>query len=99
MSTEIEHATKADPVTEDNEEIRVDVTTVAGEEPQPLPEYDLEQGLTQAQIEKQRHIWGFNEIEEKKQTIWKRILKYFYSPISLLMELAAILAGLVQAWV
>jgi len=88
----------SNPPTEEKE-IHVEVEPSEATQEESLPEHNLESGLTDAQAEAQLKTWGYNEIPEKKRKLWKRVVAYFYSPMSLLMELAGLLAGLVQSWV
>ena len=55
-----------------------------------------EQGLTDAEISEKRKKYGYNEIVEKKKNPLLRLLGYFWGPIPLMIEAAAILSLLIH---
>lgn len=59
---------------------------------------DPEKGLSEEQIQKRHDQFGFNEIEEKEESVWERILRRFWGPIPWMIEMAAILSAVVQKW-
>jgi len=59
---------------------------------------EREKGLSEEQVNKRRDQFGFNEIEEKEESIWHRILRRFWGPIPWMIEIAAILSAVVQKW-
>ncbi len=56
-------------------------------------------GLTQKEVEQKRKHYGFNEIVEKTESNFKKILKKFWGPIPWMIEIAAILSFILQDWV
>lgn len=56
------------------------------------------QGLTTAQVRQRQQQYGLNELQEKKTSPLLRLLGYFWGPIPWMIEIAAILSGLVQHW-
>lgn len=59
---------------------------------------DSQRGLTAAEVEERRSRQGFNEIEEKRESLWHRVLRRFWGPIPWMIEAAAILSAVVQKW-
>jgi H+-transporting ATPase len=55
-------------------------------------------GLTQAEAQKRLTKYGPNEIEEKKTNLILKFLSYFWGPIPWMIEIAAILSGVVRHW-
>ena len=41
---------------------------------------------------------GYNEIEEKEEPLWHRVFRRFWGPIPWMIEIAALLSGLVRKW-
>jgi len=58
----------------------------------------VERGLARAQIEAVRARFGFNEIEEREEPLWHRILRRFWGPIPWMIEAAAVLSAVVGKW-
>lgn len=58
-----------------------------------------EDGLEEADAEKRLIIYGRNEIIEKKVKPFIKFLRYFWNPISWMIETAAILSAIIQHWV
>ncbi len=56
------------------------------------------QGLSSAQVEERIKQYGLNELQEKKTSPLLRLLGYFWGPIPWMIEIAAILSGVVQHW-
>ncbi|MFH0927059.1 MAG: plasma-membrane proton-efflux P-type ATPase [Candidatus Micrarchaeota archaeon] len=50
------------------------------------------EGLSQAEAKKRLEIYGQNKIEEKKQSIFQKIAHHFFSPMSIIILIAAILS-------
>ena len=42
--------------------------------------------------------YGFNEIVEKEEPLWRRIFRRFWGPIPWMIEIAALLSALAQKW-
>lgn len=59
---------------------------------------NLEKGLSESESKKRLLKYGSNEIKEKEESLFKRILKRFYGPIPFMIEAAAFLSGLVGKW-
>lgn len=59
---------------------------------------DPEKGLDVQVVKERQQEFGFNEIEEKEESIWHRILRRFWGPIPWMIEFAAILSAIVQKW-
>jgi len=56
------------------------------------------QGLSSAQAEERLQQYGPNALQEKKTSPLLRLLSYFWGPIPWMIEVAAILSGVVQHW-
>ena len=56
------------------------------------------EGLTQAEASKRLEQDGFNEIQEREETLWHRIFRRFWGPIPWMIETAALLSALVHKW-
>jgi len=61
-------------------------------------EVDPKQGLSAAEVSRRQEQFGFNEVKEKEESIWQRILRRFWGPIPWMIEIAAILSAVVQKW-
>ena len=59
---------------------------------------DAGQGLNVAEVAKRLAQYGYNEIEEKEESLWHRIFRRFWGPIPWMIEVAAILSAIVQKW-
>ncbi len=59
---------------------------------------DIKKGLSQEEAKKRLEKYGPNEIPEKEEPLWHRILRRFWGPIPWMIETAAILAALVKHW-
>ncbi len=59
---------------------------------------DAEHGLSGGEAVKRITHYGYNEIEEKGEPLWHRILRRFWGPIPWMIETAAALSALVQKW-
>ncbi len=55
-----------------------------------------DKGLSSSEVEKRLEQYGKNVIEEKKESIFHRIFKYFWGPIPWMIEVAAILSIIVE---
>ena len=55
-------------------------------------------GLSQADVERYRQQYGFNELPEEKQNPVLKFLSYFWGPIPWMIEFAAILSAVVKHW-
>ncbi len=59
---------------------------------------DAESGLTEAEATVRRAQYGYNEIEEREEPLWYRILRRFWGPIPWMIEVAALLSAIVRKW-
>ena len=59
---------------------------------------DLKTGLSHDDVEERLKRYGENSLSEKKESIWKKLLMFFWGPIPWMMEIAAILSGVLQRW-
>jgi H+-transporting ATPase len=57
------------------------------------------QGLTSAEVERRLALYGPNSLEEKKVNPILKFLSYFWGPIPWMIEVAAVLSGIVKHWV
>jgi H+-transporting ATPase len=55
-------------------------------------------GLSQAEAQKRLTQYGPNEIEENKTNLFLKLISYFWGPIPWMIEIAAILSGVVRHW-
>jgi H+-transporting ATPase len=65
-----------------------------------LDEWQVEAkvGLSQAQVNERLERYGYNELEERGEPIWHRVLRRFWGPIPWMIEVAAILSAMVGEW-
>ena len=63
-----------------------------------LPAADLERGLTTEQVEALQREHGLNEIPEKEESFFSRLIRRFWGPIPWMIEVAAVLSALVHKW-
>jgi len=56
------------------------------------------QGLSQEEARARIQQFGYNEIEEREEPLWHRVLRRFWGPIPWMIEVAALLSALVQKW-
>jgi H+-transporting ATPase len=62
------------------------------------PETDLNKGLSAAEAAARLQRYGPNVIEEKRASLFLKLLTYLWGPIPWMIEVAAILSGAVQRW-
>jgi H+-transporting ATPase len=55
-----------------------------------------ESGLSAAEVEGRRVIYGFNEITAKKPSATLKFLGFFWGPIPIMIEVAAIIAVIIH---
>ena len=61
-------------------------------------EVQSDQGLTGAEATRRIGQYGYNEIEEKEESLWHRVFRRFWGPIPWMIEIAALLSAVVQKW-
>ncbi len=59
---------------------------------------DIQKGLTEEEASRRLSKYGYNEISEREEPLWHRILRRFWGPIPWMIEIAAILSALVRKW-
>lgn len=57
---------------------------------------DAAQGLNASEVAKRLDQYGYNEIEEKEESLWHRVFRRFWGPIPWMIEAAALLSAIVQ---
>jgi H+-transporting ATPase len=55
-------------------------------------------GLSQAEVQRRRELYGYNELPEEEVNPLLKFLSYFWGPIPWMIEVAAILSALVRHW-
>ena len=58
----------------------------------------LEKGLTESEARARLERYGPNEVPEKEESAWLRLLRRFWGPIPWMIEVAALLSALVGKW-
>lgn len=66
--------------------------------PRPAAPSVPEAGLSQAEVAERRQQYGFNEISEKKPHALLKFLGFFWGPIPLMIEAAAVIAAVIHHW-
>lgn len=76
----------------------IDYKEISKEETLKTLEADEVKGLSssEASIRLEKH--GENALEDKKETLWKKIFFFFWGPIPWMIEIAAILSGFLRDW-
>jgi H+-transporting ATPase len=59
---------------------------------------DVALGLTDSEAQARLQQFGYNEIQEKQETLWHRIFRRFWGPIPWMIETAATLSAIVGKW-
>ena len=59
---------------------------------------NLKNGLSDAEAQARIKKYGLNEIPEKEETFFHRVLRRFWGPIPWMIEIAAVLSAAVQKW-
>lgn len=57
-----------------------------------------EKGLTEQEAGERLKKFGENALEEKKKSMWLVLFSYFWGPIPWMIEIAAILSGILERW-
>ncbi|KAJ3020750.1 UNVERIFIED_CONTAM: hypothetical protein HDU68_009987 [Siphonaria sp. JEL0065] len=84
---------------DDHEEVHVEVKEELDPELEKLLHAEPLKGLTSAQAAERLAQFGKNEIPERRTNPILKFLSYFGGAISILLELAAIIAGVMKDWV
>ena len=69
----------------------------------PIPELfkklDCDEGgISSSEAKERLNLYGFNEIEERKVSLFRKFLGYFWGPIPWMIEIAAVLSLMVRHW-
>ncbi|KAJ3165318.1 hypothetical protein HK101_000238 [Irineochytrium annulatum] len=91
-------AKKGDHKPAAGEEVHVEVKEEIPPELERLLQTEPLKGLTRAEVEERLTQFGRNEIPEKRTNPFLKFLSYFWGPISILLEIAAVIAGYCQDW-
>jgi H+-transporting ATPase len=67
-------------------------------EPPPRPPPSVPTGLSTSEVTERHARDGFNEIPEPKVSLWRRLSSYLWGPIPWMIEVAAVLAAVLQNW-
>ncbi|MCH9631138.1 MAG: Potassium-transporting ATPase ATP-binding subunit [Chlamydiia bacterium] len=59
---------------------------------------DAKKGLSDEEAKSRLEKYGFNAIEEKKESLFKKVMLFFWGPIPWMIELAAIISGILERW-
>ncbi|MBI1397983.1 MAG: HAD-IC family P-type ATPase [Betaproteobacteria bacterium] len=59
---------------------------------------DATRGLGADEVAKRRSRYGYNEIREREEPLWRRLFRRFWGPIPWMIETAALLSAAVQKW-
>jgi len=59
---------------------------------------DIDKGLSSEEVRSRLMRYGYNEILEKEESMWHRIIRRFWGPIPWMIEVAALLSAIVQKW-
>ncbi len=57
-----------------------------------------DRGLSAQEAETRLKEYGENALEEKTRSVWKHVLSFFWGPIPWMIEIAAVLSGLLRDW-
>lgn len=84
-------------------EVRVnkmgEVEEVAAKVPASWLETDMIHGISDAEVQKRRQAFGWNELESPSENLFLKFLGFFKGPILYVMELAVALAGGLREWI
>lgn len=58
----------------------------------------IDLGLSQEEAANRLKQYGPNAIEEKKESLWKKLFSFFWGPIPWMIEVALVLSGALQRW-
>ncbi len=84
-------------------EVRVnkhgEVEEVAQKVPASWLETDMLKGISEADVQKRRALFGYNELESPKENLLLKFIGFFRGPVLYVMELAVILAAGLRDWI
>ncbi|PWN35466.1 putative PMA1-H+-transporting P-type ATPase [Meira miltonrushii] len=84
-------------------EVRVnklgEVEEVAAKVPSSWLETEMAHGISEAEVQKRRAAFGYNELESPSENLFLKFLGFFKGPILYVMELAVALAGGLRDWI
>lgn len=75
-----------------------DYKNIPSEETLKALQTDRDKGLSEGETQKRLAEYGYNEIEEKEEPVWRRVLRRFWGPIPWMIEIAAALSAIVRKW-
>ncbi|KAJ5924402.1 hypothetical protein N7466_008589 [Penicillium verhagenii] len=67
--------------------------------PSPFLSTDLRTGLSEVEVEASRRKYGWNILEEERESQLIKFLMLFIGPVQCVMEIAALLAAALQDWI
>jgi H+-transporting ATPase len=67
--------------------------------PEELLTTDPAIGLSDQEVKALQKKYGKNMLEEEKESFWKKLLGYFWGPIQVMIEAAAILSLALRQWI
>ena len=59
---------------------------------------NLDSGLSSEDVAKRLSSFGINALSEKKESLFMKLFKFFWGPIPWMIEIAAIISGLLERW-
>ncbi|NGX31598.1 MAG: Calcium-transporting ATPase 1 [Chlamydiae bacterium] len=77
---------------------KIDFEKASVEEALKTLSVDSNQGLSEDEVKNRELQYGKNTIPEKKESLLKKFLSHFIGPIPFMIELAAILSGILHNW-
>lgn len=72
--------------------------TLSPEETVKHFDVDQHQGLSSQIAEERLQKYGENVLEEKKESLFKKVFSFFWGPIPWMIEIAAVLSGALRDW-
>ncbi len=65
----------------------------------PLPKREFSvAGLSAAEVQRRREIYGYNEIAQPRTSGWRQLRSYFWDPIAWILEAIAFLCAVLRRW-
>ncbi|KAN0064785.1 hypothetical protein ACQY0O_001842 [Thecaphora frezii] len=62
-------------------------------------ETDMLRGISEADVQKRRSLFGYNELESPKENMLLKFIGFFRGPVLYVMELAVVLAAGLRDWI